>query len=304
MNLSFSNVCLLLLLNAAIVSIARSSTSYVTSVTSIQGRRDYQEDEVAVSGAQGFAAVYDGHGGGHVSTYLRKNYFPSFLRRMGAQESDKLVDTSKWEKDKIQSAMMLSLKSVDEEVGQIEKWRNIGSTCTAVCVNNGNLYSINCGDSRAVLSRNGKALALTHDHKPNEELERGRIEGLGGEIKWFGLTIKNKPAGRGCYRVNGNLALSRAVGDWAERPYVSSESEMDCIKLTKEDKFVIVASDGLWDVMESEEAVSLVNRLISQPNSKFFSCVSTSSPLISSALVSEALRRGSSDNISVCVLFL
>ena len=109
-------------------------------------------------------------------------------------------------------------------------------------------------------------------------------------------------AGRGCYRVNGNLALSRTVGDYAERPYVSGEAELKCSPTTHEDEFIIVATDGLFDVLSSEAAVSFVSKLIKQP--KFAKSLAASSPLISSALVAEGLRKGSSDNISACVLFL
>jgi serine/threonine protein phosphatase PrpC len=84
-------------------------------------------------------------------------------------------------------------------------------------------------------------------------------------------------AGTGVYRVNGNLALSRAVGDKSERPYVSGEQvhKFDNNAITmvqgvpdivqhpldaENDQFIILATDGLWDVMSSSEAVNYVHR--------------------------------------------
>ena len=72
------------------------------------------------------------------------------------------------------------------------------------------------------------------------------------------------PLGYGCYRINGNLALSRAVGDRYQRPYMSSEPDIQCHKLNpseagKEgwegDSFIVLASDGLWDVLTSQGVV-------------------------------------------------
>lgn len=82
---------------------------------------------------------------------------------------------------------------------------NIQAGCAAVVMlKKGNImYLANAGDSRAVLCRSGKSVGLTFDHKPTSEKERKRIESAGGFVSDIG----------GIYRVNGNLNLSRAIGD-------------------------------------------------------------------------------------------
>ena len=84
------------------------------------------------------------------------------------------------------------------------------------------LTTANVGDSRIVLGRGDRAVDLTVDHKPSQVHEKARIRRLGGAVRWHGLVSRGRPVvGSGVYRVNGNLSLSRAIGDAAERPYVS-----------------------------------------------------------------------------------
>ena len=160
------------------------------------------------------------------------------------------------------------------------------------------LVTANIGDSRAVLSRNGTAIPLSRDHKPNDPIERSRIEATGGHIVFHGhIDDVTGVAIQGVYRVNGNLALSRAVGDRSERPAVNAEPELSSIELDPElDEFFVLATDGLWDVMRSDEVVTYVR-----------SALMAESPEreeIASMMVKEALRRGSYDNISVIIVWL
>lgn len=94
-----------------------------------------------------------------------------------------------------------------------------GSTacCVAITTDDHEVKSFvtaNVGDSRAVLARNGIAVDLTMDHKPDSPEEKKRIESVGGRVKWHGLWNKDgsPQAGTGVFRVNGNLALSRSIG--------------------------------------------------------------------------------------------
>jgi len=204
---------------------------------------------------------------------------------------------------------------------------------------------VNCGDSRAVLSRAGEAIALSSDHKPNSASERERITKLGGSVKWHGLTTKKsgKPIlGTGVWRVNGNLAVSRAIGDVAERPFVSPTPETHRVTGRRGDEFVIVATDGLWDAFSSQEAVNFVQRCLRSVASKNkgvgkkwqgkSKAKGTSrnnngnddgddksekgeeeeeeeallemKKKMASLLTSEAIRRGASDNVTVVLLWI
>lgn len=111
----------------------------------------------------------------------------------------------------------------------------------------------NCGDSRAVLSRGGVAVDLSTDHKPNLDAETARITKAGSYVM--------------ANRVNGNLALSRALGDFSfkkaeglsqEEQAVTARPEVRVEPLRAEDEFVILACDGVWDMLSSQEAVSFV----------------------------------------------
>lgn len=102
------------------------------------------------------------------------------------------------------------------------------------------------GDTRAVLSRNGQALRLSKDHKPSDDEDR--INALGGWVM----------ASAGSKRVNGLVAVSRSIGDYFLEPFIHQEPEIKETDLTSSDEFLILACDGLWDVVSDQEAVDIV----------------------------------------------
>jgi serine/threonine protein phosphatase PrpC len=214
-----------------------------------------------------------------------------------------------------ETSLRRALEKVDREVQQIRHWSYQGSTVVAAWVHEtkGNdgidankkcpppprrtLIVANIGDSRAVLCRNESAFDLTRDHKPNDPIERKRIEAAGGYVKWHGhVDILGDPIpGTGVYRVNGIISLSRAIGDRTERPVVTAEPDISVLPLQDEtDDFIVLATDGLWDVMSSSDVVSFVHALMN----------SEEGDSIAAMLVEEALRRGSDDNITVIIVWL
>eukprot|EP00798_Chlamydomonas_sp_ICE-L_P030876 gene30876-35920_t len=131
--------------------------------------------------------------------------------------------------------------------------------CTAVVAvkRHNTLYVANAGDSRGVLCRTGKAIALSEDHKPASDIERNRIIAAGGFLSDIG----------GVCRVNGNLNLSRAIGDLkykgnTELPMkdqiITAEPDILKIELLPEDRFFVLACDGIWDVMSNQDCVDFV----------------------------------------------
>ena len=131
--------------------------------------------------------------------------------------------------------------------------------CTAVVtLRVGNrLFTANCGDSRAVLCRAGKALPLSFDHKPNDQIEMNRIVGAGGFIT----------EAQGHFRINGNLNLSRSLGDlkYKQNPQksfaeqiITAHPDITEHVLSPQDEFMILACDGVWDVLSNDEAVAFV----------------------------------------------
>lgn len=143
----------------------------------------------------------------------------------------------------------------------------------------------NAGDCRAVLGKRGRAVELSRDHKPNCYTERLRIEKLGGTI-FDGY-------------LNGQLSVARAIGDWHMKGSkgsncpLSAEPELQDLTLTEEDEFLIMGCDGLWDVMSSQCAVTLVRKELMLHNDP---------ERCSKELVQEALNRNSCDNLTVVVI--
>jgi len=139
--------------------------------------------------------------------------------------------------------------------------------CTAVCVliSHADIVCANTGDSRAVLCRKGKAVALSQDHKPNDPVERRRIEGAGGNVKE--TSIKNGNGWRVVYRINGDLNLSRCIGDLRykkrddlppNRQIVCSTPDIHIESRSPYDEFIVLACDGVWDVKTNDEVCRFI----------------------------------------------
>lgn len=157
------------------------------------------------------------------------------------------------------------------------------------------IYSANCGDARAVLSTSSTVIRLTHDHRANDPIEQKRIESSGGFV------IRN--------RVLGILAVARSFGDHGLKEYVICRPDLRAFDIRGEDlnddaSFVILACDGLWDVMEDEEAVDLVKRYIKGANHLGEKEDRQRRHNAARMLADEALKRASGDNITVLVAWL
>jgi len=137
----------------------------------------------------------------------------------------------------------------------------MGCTASVCCIRRDLVVVANAGDCRAVLSRGGTAIDLSEDHKPNLPVEHARIRKAGGSI------LKHRVGQRSVYRVNGDLSLSRAIGDlrYKQNKSLSAKDQMVCcmpdvriFKRLPEDEFMVIACDGVWDVLNSQEVVDYV----------------------------------------------
>ncbi len=137
----------------------------------------------------------------------------------------------------------------------------IGCTAVSVLVTPTQYIVANAGDSRAVLSRGGQCIALSEDHKPNDSRERERIEKAGGTVE------ETQGGARTHYRVNGNLNLSRAIGDLEykknqdlkpEEQMITSTPDVVVLDRESEDEFLAICCDGVYDVMTNEQLVSFI----------------------------------------------
>ncbi|KAJ0401662.1 hypothetical protein P43SY_001294 [Pythium insidiosum] len=309
----------------------------LVSTAAVRGDRSHMEDTSFVSSCKRFNAVFDGHGGAAVADYLKTQLFPLIGPGLVRLDTE---DEQLYRKDVTQAAVETLLREavekVDADVVARPQWKFQGSTAVGVLLYDDSVFSMNVGDSRAVLSRGGQVVELTRDHKPNDPSERQRIEALGGTVRWYGYVdaqgVPIEPYG--AYRVNGNLAVARAIGDSDLRPFVCGDVEIKRFERDfDKDEFIVIASDGLWDVFTSEEAVTFVHDVLrgelgGRESWRSGGHSDTSVPIfewshqyksdrgmikaararrkmqIANYLVQEALFRGTSDNVSVIVVWL
>lgn len=242
----------------------------------------------------GYFAIFDGHAGMYAADWCGKKLhlvLEETIRKNPHTPIPELLD--------------LTFTNCD---GQLEKLPMKNSGCTAVCAVlrwedrprtgtltlPGNdrpsaeqspppterqraLYTANVGDARIVLCRGGKALRLSYDHKGSDENESRRVSNAGG------LILNN--------RVNGVLAVTRALGDSYMKELVTGHPYTTETVLQDNDDFILLACDGLWDVCSDQEAVDLV-RDVDDPQEA------------SKILVDHALQRFSSDNLSCMIVRL
>ncbi|CAI9092530.1 OLC1v1027790C1 [Oldenlandia corymbosa var. corymbosa] len=299
----------------------RGSRSWCSSYgcISVIGRRREMEDAVAVelglssageggegSGKYDFFGVYDGHGGSRVA-HACSDRLHRLLAEIVTQEERGGSGVVDWEK-----VMLECFEKMDEEVNRNgAAVATMGSTAVVAVVGDQELVVANCGDSRAVLRRGGVAVPLSSDHKPDRADELERIELCGGKvINWNGQ------------RVLGVLATSRSIGDEYLKPYVIPVPQVTVNQRSDLDEFLILASDGLWDVIPNDLACQIVRRCLdgnvrrraaspqqipSSGVSHAGASESKNGGLASEAasiLAELALARGSRDNISVIVVQL
>ena len=208
----------------------------------------------------GFFAVFDGHAGPNVSKYCATNLLSSIDKNVksGQQSSTQSsTEKEKSEEEKVKDAIYWGFLNVDDELLKQPQWASGqdrgGTTAVCVMISPTHLIWANCGDSRGLLCRDGKLEFSTTDHKPYNQLERERIEKAGGTVMM--------------QRVNGSLAVSRALGDFDYKrvpnlepieQLVSPEPEMTVSKRHEKDQFLLLACDGIYDVMTNDEIIHYV----------------------------------------------
>jgi len=171
---------------------------------------------------------------------------------------------------KINLLLKSAIKTTEKKMkGSGIDYNSSGTCCISVFIKGSNCFTTNLGDSRAVLYRKqptrnsfqNVAIELSWDHKPTRPDEKDRIKSKGGKIERL-LNAKKEPVGP--YRVwedeeGPGIAITRTLGDFAaKRVGLISEPEIQYLELTEQDQFIIVASDGVWEVMSSGEAVGFI----------------------------------------------
>jgi serine/threonine protein phosphatase PrpC len=288
-------------------------------VTGVQGWRATMEDEhicEPICPGHSLVAVFDGHGGSGAAKYA-KEHLPSVL--INSEEWNTywkaLQDGEVSQGDLLSIALKSAFRRLDDELRSFQASTFItvemldnsaftaeipdtsGCTATVVIITPSLIVCANAGDSRCALASGSEAIAMSDDHKPYNELERQRIIAAGGLVCGHG-------------RVCGNLAVSRGFGDFeykrrddldASQQMVTCEPEIIIhVRKELEDGMLIVACDGLWDVVDNYEALW---------RASIFPSVGEGNPLvIAQALIDMAIdgefnkKSISSDNVSVLVV--
>ncbi|PKU76543.1 probable protein phosphatase 2C 2 [Dendrobium catenatum] len=225
-----------------------------------------------------FFGIFDGHGGSKASHFCSENLGDHILEETIIGKEEKLGIN-------IEEAVRNGYLRTDAEF--LKENVKGGTCCVTAVVRNGDLIVSNAGDCRAVMSFSGAAKALTSDHRPSREDEKDRIESLGGYVDCC----------RGVWRLQGSLAVSRGIGDSHLKQWVIAEPETSIIKIEPECEFLILASDGLWEKVNNQEAIDIARPLCMDPQRP--------SPLSAcKKLVNLSVSRGSMDDISVLIIQL
>ncbi|XP_002157385.3 probable protein phosphatase 2C T23F11.1 isoform X1 [Hydra vulgaris] len=224
-----------------------SNSHFQCASSSMQGWRINMEDahtnilSMKEDKDAAFFAVFDGHGGSHAAAYCGEHLHKYIL----GTEDYKLGDYV--------NALKRGFLQCDSEMQLDPRIETSGAAAVCVLIKNKTIYCANCGDSRAIASVGGIAQELSHDHKPNDEEEAKRIIAAGGWVEFN--------------RVNGNLALSRAMGDFVfkrnsklspEEQIVTAYPDVIVEEIALDHEFIVLACDGIWDVMTRQEVVDFV----------------------------------------------
>ena len=233
----------------------------------MQGWRHSMEDaliaELDLGDGNMIFGVFDGHGGPHVSKFV-KNHF-----------AHELVQNGHYKKKNFELALVQTFMKMDELIIKPESKPELltymkesedflleediyyaGCTaCVALITKLNELFVANAGDSRCVLCRKSQAVAMSFDHKPENDKEIKRIKSAGG------IVMEG--------RVNGNLNLSRAIGDFEfkdnnklkmDEQLVIAKPDVRSIMLSPYDEFIIIGCDGIWETFSNDKMVDYILR--------------------------------------------
>lgn len=275
--------------NGAMDEVAEQGEGFAAHCRKGKGRRRVEMEDrhvaaVALGGdrAQALFGVFDGHGGKAAAEFAAEN-----MPRIVAEE----LKRGGGAEEAVRRAYLRTDEEFSSSSGDDAEGPSGGACCLTALLreeDDGRIKLVvsGAGDCRAVLSRGGRAEALTDDHRASRPDERDRIEALRG-----GLVLNC----RGTWRVQGTLAVTRGIGDAHLKPWVVAEPETATVDVDDRCELLILASDGLWDKVGNQEAVDAARVAAACPGGL---------PAASRRLVEMAVARGSADDISVVVIQL
>lgn len=213
-------------------------------------------------------AVFDGHGGAQIAEFLKNNFSEHLLKTITSDYTLRFTEILK-----------NAIITIDKNIENLENSQKCGSTGTFIIVNNNNIYCANIGDSKCFYINDKEAIQLTEDHncKNDKEVEL---------LKSKGVMIFRQ-------RVFGSLFLTRSFGDMEfKKEGLTAIPFITKINSDKSNvKYVIIASDGIWDVVDDKQLFTLSKELKNGTSEEFCN-----------NLVNYAMEKGSNDNISCIII--
>lgn len=303
------------------------------AVSGMMGFRETMEDQhvvctsIQVNGfplkGHSLFAVFDGHGGSHAAIFCANNFLETFVNSEDLERYSALHSQGRCSRadtngvNLLKGALTYTFEELDRQLTgeQIRKSKifvgnqqlldirrpgftnqtvgeRSGTTCIAVLLTPTHFVCANAGDSRAILRRNGKVMPLSFDHKPSNMPEKLRIMQAKGEVR-----------GK---RIDGDLAVSRAIGDFvhkinfdvaANKQKVIASPELTVYpRLVSSDEFIVLACDGIWDVASNKECSDFIQSLLSHGE--------TDLGAICEEAIDTCLERNSRDNMTLAIIGL
>jgi len=223
----------------------------------------------------GLFGVFDGHNGNTCSKYLSVN-FPEVLKKnnyLNESPSIALIQTYL----EIDKSFLLKCSTSGDKSG---------STGVSTLIRDNQIFIANAGDSRCIICEDARVFALSSDHKPSIPFERDRILNHGGQITHG--------------RVQGSLAVARSFGDIEYKDkstlgagVLTCEPDIKIWNVVDATEFMVLACDGLWDVMTNEQVALFVRKRLLK---------GIRAQKVCESLVKNAYKIGSTDNISVVIV--
>lgn len=271
---------------------ALANSRFDVATCGMQGWRSAMEDEhvtdlnFAAAGSNGaLFAVFDGHAGTSTSKFAKSQLQKIVSRHYDANKED--------------AGMTEVFHDLDRELLASNSNETSGSTAVTVLVTEREVICAHVGDSRAVLCRGGVCVSLTDDHKPENEAEMARIHAAGGKVE-------NN-------RVNGQLAMSRAIGDFSykradhlphHKQLVTCVPDVKREVLQGNEEFLVVACDGIFDVLTNNALVEMIRTLFTENPSITTSevCARICDSCLAPAGPSGPTRPQGTDNMTITVV--
>ena len=213
-------------------------------------------------------AVFDGHGGAQIAEFLKNNFSDHLLKTISSNYTLRFTEILK-----------NAIITIDKNIENLQSSQKCGSTGTFIIVNNNSIYCANIGDSKCFYINDKEAIQLTEDHNCKNEKE---VELL----KSKGVMIFR-------HRVFGSLFVTRSFGDMEFKK--EGITAIPFITKINSDKFnvkyVVIASDGVWDVVDDKQLFTLSKELKNGTSEEFCN-----------NLVNYAIEKGTNDNISCIII--